>query len=63
MQRTVILFDQSLGKLGQNSEDEILLYLLLTCLYLSLKVENRVMGLPFDNFLNMVAQLPSYVAL
>ena len=64
-QRIILLFDQSLASLREkdDGEDEIMIYHLLTCHYLCLKVENRVLNISFEHFLGLVVQLPSYVAL
>ena len=40
-----------------------MIYHLLTCHYLCLKVENRVLSISFEQFLGFVVQLPCYVAL
>ena len=59
-QRTLILFDNCLGKLDEDNEDEISLYHLIVCLYLNLKVDNHVFGLSFIQLLNQIVQLRSY---
>ena len=40
-----------------------MIYHLLTCHYLCLKVEKPYLGLSFEHFLGYVVQLPSYIAL
>ena len=59
-QRTLIIFDNCLGKLDPDNEDEILLYHLIACLYMNLKVENIVFRLSFVEFLTYIVQLRSY---
>ncbi len=60
MQRVIIVFDLSVSVLENDSDDEILLYQLMTCLYLCLKVENRVHSLSFENFIEACARLKTY---
>ena len=52
-QRVIMLFDHSVSGLNHDSEDEILIYNLITCLYLCLKVESRT-SWPFDVVLDQV---------
>ena len=59
-QRTMIIFDNCLGKLDPDNEDEILIYHLIACLYINLKVESIVFGLSFVHFLTQIVQLRSY---
>ena len=49
-----------MGKLDPDNEDEILLYHLIVCLYLNLKIESQVLGLSFVQFLTQIVQLRSY---
>ena len=56
----MIIFDNCLGKLDPDNEDEILLYHLIVCLYLNLKVENLVFGMSFVQLLSQIVHLRSY---
>ena len=56
----MIFFDQSLGKIDPGNEDEILLYHLIACMYICLKIESGFCGMQFKHFLNLCAQLPTY---
>ena len=53
IQRAVVIFDHHMSKHGSQelSEDETLIYHLFACLFLSIKVENRIVGLSFEHFL------------
>lgn len=53
IQRAVIIFDHHMSAQGSDDlvEDETLLYHLFACLFLCIKVENRIQGLKFDDFL------------
>ena len=54
------MLDRVVGNLDPDREDEILVYLLVSCSYLCLKVEGRLNGQPFAEFLGSVVRLPSY---
>lgn len=52
IQRALLIFDHHVGKVLPDTEDETLLFHLLSCLYLCLKVEDRqrIRGLTFEKF-------------
>jgi len=52
-QRAVIVFDHCMAKLDANNEDEIMIYHLISCLYILNKVESSVAGLEFKNYLHL----------
>ena len=58
--RVLLLFDHCLGRIDPGSEDEILLYHLIACMYIAFKVENGFSGIPFSNFLQFCSSLASY---
>ena len=58
--RVLILFDHCVGRIDPGSEDEILLYHLIACMYIAFKVENGFSGILFSNFLQFCSQLTSY---
>ena len=56
----MLIFDQSLGILDPDVEDEILLYHLISCLYIIYKVEARCSFITFEQFLYQNVSLKSY---
>ena len=56
----MLILDHSLGMLDPTIEDEILLYHLITCLYIIMKVEARCDFLTFEQFLYECVSLKSY---
>ena len=63
VQRSMIIFDHSLGVLDPSIEDEILLYHLISCMYIIYKVEARFSLLTFEEFLYQNVSKKSYDAL
>lgn len=63
VQRSMIIFDHSLGMLDPTIEDEILLYHLISCLYIIYKVEARCSLMTFEQFLYKNVSMKSYDAL
>lgn len=62
VQRILILFDHCISYLHSDQEDELMIYYLLSCMYLCLKVENRI-SLSFTHFWDKVVQLGSFTSL
>ena len=60
IQRALVIFDLCSGALGLDSPDETIMYHLISILYLVLKVEGRIRGLPFLDFVDSCSQLPQY---
>ena len=54
------MFDHCVGRIDPDNQDEILLYHLIACMYITFKVENGFSGIPFSNFLQFCSQLTSY---
>ena len=59
----MIIFDHSLGVLDPSIEDEILLYHLISCMYIIYKVEARFSLFTFEQFLYQNVSKKSYDAL
>ena len=64
MQRILFVFDHCVGRLESDGNDEILIYHLISCFFIVLKVEKGYdKELPFLTFICCCAKLNSYVAL
>lgn len=60
VQRLLIIFDHVIGILEPDGEDEILIYHLITCFFIVLKVESGYDKLTFLSFLSSCTKLSSY---
>ena len=62
IQRAILMFDHHVAIMQEpcELEDETILYHLFACLFLCIKIENRIQGLSFENFLNQCVQLRSF---
>ena len=61
--KVMLMFDHCMSNLDPSLEDEILLYHLIACMYIALKVESGFSGMEFAHFLNLCSQSPAYDAL
>lgn len=65
IQRALLIFDNHVGKVLPDIEDETLLCHLLSCFYLCLKMEDRerIRGLSFEKFTEECIKLTAYKTL
>ena len=63
VQRLLIFFDNCVGMLEPDGNDEILIYHLIACFFIVLKVEKGSDELTFLSFLCSCTKLSSYAAL